>query len=193
MVDKYVFDQKLALNKLSRSSIKNQTPKVFWFTGLSGSGKSTIANALELKLYSKGCHTYLLDGDNVRSGLCKDLDFSDAGRIENLRRVAEVAKLMVDAGLIVIVAFISPFRRERQWARKLFDKNEFIEVFIDAPLEVAEKRDVKGLYQMARKGMLQNFTGIDSPYEEPLNAEVVVRTDRMSVNECVNTIIKLDK
>lgn len=193
MADKYVFDQKLALDKLSRSSIKNQTPKVFWFTGLSGSGKSTIANALEQKLYSQGCHTYLLDGDNVRSGLCKDLGFSDEGRIENLRRVAEVAKLMVDAGLIVIVAFISPFGKERQLARELFQHNEFIEVFINAPLGVAEKRDTKGLYQMARQGLLSDFTGIDSPYEEPLNAEVVVHTDRMSVDECVNTIFKLNE
>src|SRR4029077_2942374 len=145
--------------------LKGQRPCVVWFTGLSGSGKSTIANIVEKKLHALGQHTYLLDGDNVRHGLNKDLGFTDADRVENIRRVAEVARLMVDAGVIVLVSFSSPFRAERQMARDLFDEGEFHEVFVDTPLEVAERRDVKGLYAKARAGLIRNFTGIDSPYE----------------------------
>lgn len=168
--------QHLDVDKAARAAAKNQKPCVLWFTGLSGAGKSTIANLVEKKLHAMGHHTYLLDGDNVRHGLNKDLGFTDADRVENIRRVAEVAKLMVDAGLIVITAFISPFRSERQMARDLFEDGEFIEVFIDTPLHVAEERDPKGLYKKARKGELKNFTGIDSLYEVPINADIIINT-----------------
>ena len=164
---KNVTPHAFAINKEARAAAKNQTPKVFWFTGLSGSGKSTIANAFEQKLHAMGKHTYILDGDNVRHGLNRDLGFTETDRVENIRRVAEVAKLMVDAGLIVLVTFISPFRADRAMARSLFKEGEFIEVFVDTPLEVAEQRDPKGLYAKARKGEIKNFTGIDSPYEAP--------------------------
>ena len=157
--------QALDVSKSSRANAKGQKPAVLWFTGLSGAGKSTIANLVERKLTAMGRHTYLLDGDNVRHGLNRDLGFEDADRVENIRRVAEVAKLMADAGLIVLVSFISPFRSERQLAQDLMPGGEFIEVFIDTPLAVAEARDVKGLYAKARRGELKNFTGIDSPYE----------------------------
>jgi len=164
--------QHFDVSKGVRSESKQQKPCVLWFTGLSGAGKSTIANLVEKKLVLRGCHTYLLDGDNVRHGLNKDLGFSDEDRVENIRRVAEVAKLMVDAGLIVLTAFISPFRSERRMARALMQEGEFLEVFVDTPLEVAEKRDVKGLYKKARRGELKNFTGIDSPYEAPESPEI---------------------
>ena len=159
--------QHLDVDKASRARIKHQRPRCLWFTGLSGAGKSTIANLVEKKLLARGQHTYLLDGDNVRHGLNKDLGFTDEDRVENIRRVAEVARLMTDAGLIVLVSFISPFRAERQMARALFEPGEFLEVFVDTPLDVAEQRDVKGLYAKARRGELRNFTGIDSPYEAP--------------------------
>lgn len=168
--------QHVDVDKTARSRIKGQHPYCLWFTGLSGSGKSTIANLVEKRLLAMGHHTYLLDGDNVRHGLNKDLGFTDEDRVENIRRVAEVAKLMVDAGLIVLVSFISPFRAERQMARRLFDEGEFVEVFVDTPLDVAERRDVKGLYAKARAGLIKNFTGIDSPYERPENAEIVLDT-----------------
>ena len=166
----------LEVDKAARARIKHQQPRCVWFTGLSGSGKSTIANLVEKKLLATGHHTYLLDGDNVRHGLNKDLGFTDEDRVENIRRVAEVAKLMVDSGLIVLVSFISPFRAERRMARELFADGEFVEVFVDTPLELAEQRDVKGLYAKARAGELKHFTGIDSPYELPENAEVVLQT-----------------
>ena len=156
--------QALEISKTTRAAQKHQTPCCLWFTGLSGSGKSTIANLLEKRLHAEGRHTYILDGDNVRHGLNRDLGFTEADRVENIRRVAEVAKLMVDAGLIVLVSFISPFRNERQMARTLFNDDEFMEVFVDTPIEVCEQRDVKGLYAKARSGKLKNFTGIDSPY-----------------------------
>src|SRR5262249_42409490 len=155
----------IEVHKQAHALLKGQRPCIVWFTGLSGAGKSTIANLLEKKLHGMGRHTYLLDGDNVRHGLNKDLGFTDADRVENIRRVAEVARLMVDAGLIVIVSFISPFAVERRMARSLVGPDEFFEVFVDAPLAVAERRDVKGLYAKARRGELKNFTGIDSPYE----------------------------
>jgi bifunctional enzyme CysN/CysC len=167
------------VDKQARARIKHQKPACLWFTGLSGSGKSTIANLVEKRLLALGCHTYLLDGDNVRHGLNKDLGFTDADRVENIRRVAEVAKLMVDAGLVVLVSFISPFRAERQMARDLFDSGEFLEVFVDTPLDVAEQRDVKGLYAKARAGLIRNFTGIDSPYEIPEQPDFrLVTTDQ---------------
>jgi len=172
------------------ANLKNQKPAVLWMTGLSGSGKSTIANAIEKKLARMNRHTFLLDGDNVRHGLNKDLGFTDADRIENIRRVGEVAKLMVDAGLIVITAFISPFRSERQMVRDIITSGEFIEIFVDTPLSVAEERDVKGLYAKARSGNLKNFTGIDSPYEAPETPEIHIDTTTMSIDEAAEKIIK---
>ncbi len=168
--------QHVDVDKAARARIKHQTPRCVWFTGLSGSGKSTIANLVEKKLLAMGHHTYILDGDNVRHGLNKDLGFTDEDRVENIRRVAEVARLMADAGLIVLVSFISPFRAERRMAREMFADGEFIEVFVDTPLEVAEKRDVKGLYARARAGEIKNFTGIDSDYERPEAAEIELDT-----------------
>jgi bifunctional enzyme CysN/CysC len=172
--------QAVDVHKDARAAQKSQTPKVLWFTGLSGAGKSTIANLVEKKLYAEGRHTYLLDGDNVRHGLNKDLGFTEEDRVENIRRVAEVARLMADAGLIVLVSFISPFRAERQMARELMGEGEFVEVFVDTPLAEAERRDVKGLYKKARAGELKNFTGVDSPYEPPLDAEIRIDTTRLT-------------
>lgn len=171
------------------ASMKNQTPRVLWFTGLSGSGKSTIANEVEKKLALMNRHTFLLDGDNVRHGLNKDLGFTESDRIENIRRIGEVAKLMTDAGLIVLTAFISPFRADRQLVRDMIDRGEFIEIHVDTPLEVAEARDVKGLYKKAREGKLKNFTGIDSPYEPPESPEIRVNTVEMTPEEAADHII----
>lgn len=182
--------QHVDVAKEARSQQKAQKPCVIWLTGLSGAGKSTIANLVEKKLFAMGQHTYLLDGDNVRHGLNKDLGFKDADRVENIRRVAEVAKLMVDAGLIVISAFISPFRAERAMAREMLESDEFVEVFVNTSLEVAESRDVKGLYRKARKGELKNFTGIDSPYEAPKDAECILNTDEASAEECAEQIVQ---
>ncbi|GAP38952.1 adenylyl-sulfate kinase [Piscinibacter sakaiensis] len=181
--------QAMQVDKAARAAQKRQTPTVVWFTGLSGAGKSTLANLLEQRLHALGCHTYLLDGDNVRHGLCRDLGFGDADRVENIRRVAEVAKLMADAGLIVLAAFISPFRAERDMARALLAAGEFVEVHVDAPLEVAEGRDVKGLYKKARRGELKNFTGLDAPYEPPLAPELHLRTDQCTPDEAVARIV----
>jgi bifunctional enzyme CysN/CysC len=174
----------------AHASLKNQKPAVLWFTGLSGSGKSTIANLVEKKLHSMGRHTFLLDGDNVRHGLNKDLGFTEADRIENIRRVGEVSKLMTDAGLIVMTAFISPFQADRDLVRGMLPEGEFIEVFIDTPLEVAESRDVKGLYKKARSGQLKNFTGIDSPYEAPVSPEIHVDTTKMSAEDAAAMIVE---
>ncbi len=181
--------QPTTITRDDHAAMKNQKPRVLWFTGLSGSGKSTIANAVEQRLNLMNRHTFLLDGDNVRHGLNKDLGFTEADRIENIRRVGEVAKLMTDAGLIVLTAFISPFKAERRMVREMMGEGEFIEVFVDTPLEVAEGRDVKGLYKKARSGELKNFTGIDSPYEEPENAEIRVNTVEMSVEEAADYVI----
>ncbi|HEX4518699.1 MAG TPA: sulfate adenylyltransferase subunit CysN [Gaiellaceae bacterium] len=181
--------QSLDVDRTARASIKGQRPCVVWLTGLSGAGKSTIANLLERALHARGSHTYVLDGDNVRHGLNKDLGFTDADRVENIRRVAEVAKLMSDAGLIVIVAFISPFAQERRMARSLFGEGAFVEVFVDAPLELAEERDPKGLYRKARSGELANFTGIDSPYERPEAAEVTIDTATLSAEEAADLLV----
>ncbi|MDE2435616.1 MAG: sulfate adenylyltransferase subunit CysN [Sphingomonadales bacterium] len=178
------------VTRADHAKLKNQTPKVLWFTGLSGAGKSTIANEVEKRLAIMNRHTFLLDGDNVRHGLNKDLGFTEADRIENIRRVGEVAKLMVDAGLIVLTAFISPFRAEREMVRKMLGEGEFVEIYVDTPLEVAEARDVKGLYKKARSGQLKNFTGIDSPYEAPPAPEIRVNTAEMSAEEAAEYIIR---
>ncbi len=183
--------QNLTINKNLREKINGHKGQVLWMTGLSGSGKSTIANELEKILYSQGKKTYILDGDNIRHGLNKDLGFTDKDRVENIRRVAEVAKLMCDAGLIVITAFISPFRLEREMARSLFEKNEFKEIYISTPLKVAEKRDPKDLYKKARQGKIPNFTGIDSIYEKPTNPELEIDTSKVSLNKAVKKILNI--
>jgi bifunctional enzyme CysN/CysC len=182
--------QAVEINKQSRAELKGQKPRLLWFTGLSGAGKSTIANLVEKKLHSLGKHTYLLDGDNVRHGLNRDLGFTDADRVENIRRIAESARLFVDAGLIVLTSFISPFKSERNMARELLDEDEFIEIFVDTPLEVCEQRDPKGLYQKARKGELKNFTGIDSAYEVPENPEITVNGAEASPEELAEQIVR---
>ena len=178
-----------SITKEKRLTLLNQKPCILWFTGLSGSGKSTIANAVELELFKRRRKTYLLDGDNVRHGLNKDLGFSEQDRIENIRRIGEVAKLFVDSGLIVLTAFISPFKSDRQIARSLVKYDEFIEVFIDTPLEVCEQRDPKGLYKKARDGAIKNFTGISSPYEAPEEPQIHIKTDEHSIQECVDIVI----
>lgn len=181
--------QQLTIDKQARAELKQQRACCIWFTGLSGSGKSTIANLLEKRLFDKKLHTYLLDGDNLRHGLNRDLGFTEADRVENIRRVAEVARLMVDAGLMVLASFISPYEAERLMARKLFASGEFVEVFVDTPLSECEKRDVKGLYAKARRGELKNFTGIDSQYEPPTNPELHVDAANQSPEACVEQIM----
>ena len=182
--------QQHAVSRSERETQKQQQAVVLWFTGLSGAGKSTVAGALEQALLQRGAHTYLLDGDNVRHGLNKDLGFTDEDRVENIRRVAEVAKLMVDAGLIVVVSFISPFRDERRMARERFADGEFVEIFVDTPLAVCEQRDVKGLYAKARAGQIPNFTGIDSPYEHPEHAELVLDTQAASTEHLAMQVVE---
>jgi bifunctional enzyme CysN/CysC len=177
--------QHFEVNKVARGKLNNQKPCVLWFTGLSGSGKSTLANELEKKLFEMGHRTYVLDGDNVRLGLNKDLGFTQEDRIENIRRVAEVAKLMVDAGLVVLTTFISPYRADRDMVRALFNEGEFLEIFVDTPLDVCEQRDPKGLYKKARKGEIKNFTGIDSDYEAPEQPDFVINTHKYTVDEAV--------
>lgn len=182
--------QQLSINKNSRAQLKQQKARCIWFTGLSGSGKSTIANLLEVRLFDENLHTYLLDGDNLRHGLNRDLGFTEADRVENIRRVGEVARLMVDAGLIVLASFISPFQSERNMVRALFDKGEFIEVYVDTPISECEKRDPKGLYAKARRGELNNFTGIDSVYEPPQNPEIRLSTLTCEAVDCVELILQ---
>ena len=181
--------QELEISKTERAEQKHQRPCVLWFTGLSGSGKSTIANLVEKRLFDLGRHTYTLDGDNVRHGLNNDLGFTDADRVENIRRVSEVSRLMADSGLITLCAFISPFRAERQIARQTMEEGEFIEVYVNTPLSVAEQRDVKGLYAKARKGEIKNFTGIDSEYQAPLRAEIEVNTVEMTAEQSAEVIV----
>jgi adenylylsulfate kinase len=190
METKYIIPYKGKLKKEDRQRLKKHKSAILWFTGLSGSGKSTIAHALEEALYKRGIHTYILDGDNVRSGLNKDLGFSEKDRQENIRRIGEVAKLFVDAGLIVLVAAISPYKKDRAFVRNLVEPGEFVEIYVKCPLEVCETRDPKGLYKKARQGIIKNFTGIDAPYEEPENPEIIIETNKESIEEGVAKIIK---
>lgn len=183
-----VYWQQGLIGKNERAALMGQKPKCIWLTGLSGAGKSTLARVLECELHGSGMFVYVLDGDNIRHGLNSDLSFSPEARRENIRRIAEVARLMVDAGLIVVVAFISPFRAERKFARSLFEAGEFIEVFVDAPLAVCEQRDIKGLYAQVRQGTLKQFTGIDSPYEGPECPEIHLHTDHESLPDCIRKI-----
>ncbi|WP_196157421.1 adenylyl-sulfate kinase [Reinekea sp. G2M2-21] len=178
------------VERQARAAQKNQRPCVLWFTGLSGAGKSTLANEVEQCLFRFGHHSFLLDGDNIRHGLNRDLGFSDGDRAENIRRVGEVAKLMTDAGLIVLSAFISPFHKERESVRQMFAEGEFIEVYVDAPLETCERRDPKGLYRRARAGEIRNFTGVDSVYEPPLHPEIHLRTHLHSASQCAERIVQ---
>lgn len=181
------------ITKQQRSERLKQLPRILWFTGLSGAGKSTLAGALEEKLFAMGYQVYLLDGDNVRHGLCEDLGFSDQDREENIRRIGEVGKLMLDAGLIVLAAFISPFKKDREIVRDLVEPNEFIEVFVNAPLSVCEQRDPKGLYKRARSGEIKNFTGIDSAYEPPDSPEITINTDQQEFNLSLEMILEFLK
>jgi len=176
------------IKKEDRAKRLNQKPRLIWFTGLSGSGKSTIANALEVKLYQLNYHTMLLDGDNIRFGLNRDLGFSDEDRVENIRRISEVAKLFIESGTIVITAFISPFQSEREYAKSILQDDEFVEVFVDTPIEICQLRDPKGLYKKALNGEIKNFTGIDSPYEVPQNPDIIIKTS--SVDDAVDMIVE---
>lgn len=188
MSDKDIFNQKFQVNRSSRSKKFNQTPKLIWFTGLSGSGKSTISDALENLLFEKGFSTYSLDGDNIRLGLCKGLGFSLEDRTENIRRIAEVANLMLDAGLIVLASFISPLISQRNLVREIVGKENFVEVYMSTPLEECEKRDVKGLYKKARDGEIENFTGISTVYEPPEKPDIIIDTSDISINNSVQQI-----
>lgn len=187
----HIYPIKTKVSALQRERLLNQKPKLIWFTGLSGSGKSTLAIQLEAQLHALGFKTYLLDGDNVRAGLNKDLSFTDDGRIENIRRIGEVSKLMLDAGIVALSAFISPFDSDRRQVKAIVGAENYIEVFVDTPLEVCEQRDVKGLYKKARAGEVKNFTGIDSPYEKPQQADITIRTHEMSVEESVERLLNV--
>jgi adenylyl-sulfate kinase len=187
----HIIPHNYQVDKAARSKSLKQKPALIWFTGLSGSGKSTLANLLEQALHEKGVHTYLLDGDNVRTGLNKGLTFSEKDRVENIRRIAEVAKLFVDAGMVVITAFISPFQADRGMARELLETGEFFEVFVDCPLEVCEQRDVKGLYKKARAGEISNFTGISSPFEAPENPQIVVKSAEISTDVAITQMLEV--
>ncbi|GBE09407.1 MAG TPA: adenylyl-sulfate kinase [Gammaproteobacteria bacterium] len=178
-----------AITRQDRNNLHNHESIIIWFTGLSGAGKSTLANALEQKLHATGCATIVLDGDNVRHGLCGDLSFSTDGREENIRRIGEMSKLFIDAGVIAITAFISPFRHDRRRVRDLVEEGDFIEVYCRCSLDTCEKRDIKGIYKLARSGEIKEFTGISSPYEEPEQADITVDTDKHSIEECVDQIV----
>jgi adenylylsulfate kinase len=186
----HLYPIKTKVSKAAREALMDQRAVLVWFTGLSGSGKSTLAVQLEAQLHEQGFKTYLLDGDNVRVGLNKDLSFTDAGRVENIRRIGEVAKLMLDAGVIVLSAFISPFQSDRDQVRQIIGSDNYIEVFVDAPLELCEERDVKGLYKKARAGEVKNFTGIDSPYEKPHQPDIVIETGRLSVDDSIDRLLQ---
>lgn len=187
---KNIIPHKHTITSERRQGLLQQKPILLWFTGLSGSGKSTLANALEEKLFGQGFKTYLLDGDNIRSGLNQDLDFTDTGRKENIRRIGEVARLFLDAGLIVLSAFISPFKSERELVKQLAGAENFVEVYVECDLEACEKRDVKGLYKKARKGEIKKFTGIDSPYEVPENPSIIINTTSQTLEECVDQLLR---
>jgi adenylylsulfate kinase len=187
----HIYPIKTKVSKEQREQLMEQHATLIWFTGLSGSGKSTIAVQLEAQLHNLGYKTYLLDGDNIRAGLNKDLTFTDEGRVENIRRIGEVSKLLLDAGVIVLSAFISPFQADRRQVKEIVGAQNYIEVFVDAPLEVCEQRDVKGLYKKARAGEVKNFTGIDSPYEAPTNADIVLQTGALSVEESVGRLMEV--
>lgn len=186
----YIYPTKTKVTRDQREALLKQRSVLIWFTGLSGSGKSTLAIHLESALYKMGYKTYLLDGDNIRSGLNQDLSFTDEGRVENIRRIGEVSKLFLDAGYIVLSAFISPFKSDRDHVREIVRPENHIEVFVDCPLNVCEDRDIKGLYKKARAGIVKNFTGIDSPYERPENADVVVHTDQASVESSIDMLLE---
>lgn len=190
MKSTHIVRQDYKITSTDRMRLLQQKPAVLWFTGLSGSGKSTLADRVEQELHQKGFKTYLLDGDNIRHGLNNNIDFSEEGRKENIRRIGEVAKLFTDAGIIVLTAFISPFREDRDRVRAMLGAGEFIEIHVDCPLEVCEGRDVKGLYAKARRGEIPNFTGISSPFEPPLQAEITVHTDQNDLESCVNQILE---
>ncbi|HEY0652214.1 MAG TPA: adenylyl-sulfate kinase [Chryseosolibacter sp.] len=187
---KNLFPIQTKVDSAKRHQLLNQKPLLIWFTGLSGSGKSTLAVQLEAKLYEAGYKTYLLDGDNIRTGLNKDLTFTDEGRVENIRRIGEVGKLMLDAGLVVLSAFISPFEADRNQVKAIVGDENYFEVFVDTPLEICEQRDVKGLYKKARAGEVKNFTGIDSPYERPTNPDIRIETDKVSVHDAVEKLFE---
>ena len=187
----HIYPIKTKVSKDQREVILNQRARLIWFTGLSGSGKSTLAVQLEAQLHGLGFKTYLLDGDNIRAGINKDLTFTDEGRVENIRRIGEVARLMLDAGIVVLSAFISPFRADREQVKAIVGEENYIEVFVDAPIEVCEQRDVKGLYKKARAGEVKNFTGIDSPYEIPNSPDVIIETGILSVEESIGRLMEL--
>lgn len=188
-MSKFIIPHNSLITKKDRHRLNGHKSAILWFTGLSGSGKSTLAHKVEELLFEMGIRTYVLDGDNIRMGLNKNLGFSKEDREENIRRISEVAKLFVDAGLIVLTAFISPYRKDREMARNLVEKDEFIEIYVKCPLDVCEKRDVKGLYEKARQGIIKNFTGIDDPYEEPLSPEIIIETDKLTLEESAKKII----
>lgn len=185
----HIYPIKTKVSKVQREDLLGQHATLIWFTGLSGSGKSTLAVQLEAQLHALGFKTYLLDGDNIRAGINKDLNFTDEGRIENIRRIGEVAKLMLDTGIVVLSAFISPFKADRDQVKEIVGAENYIEVFVDTPLEICEERDVKGLYKKARAGEVKNFTGIDSPYEAPDSADVIVPTARLSIDESIEKLM----
>jgi len=190
-LDLNIVKQNYSIEKSDRVKAYGFKPALLWFTGLSGSGKSTLANLIEQELFSRGLHTMILDGDNIRGGLNSDLDFGEASRKENIRRLSEVSKLFLDAGVVVLTAFISPFREDRTMARERVGSANFIEIFVDCPLEICESRDVKGLYAKARQGKIPNFTGIDSPFESPESPEVHVHTDKETIKQCVDKILQV--